>query len=256
MSRSAPLLSPRPAALIVGLHVVQTTLLWRFPQTWARTASTLNVSATTFAAASTIIATTAVLAATRSISLDQLGFSRRKLSEALTVGVAVWLLHQAGAWSVVRVFDPISSAPAGVVTTFSASVLAAYGEELVFRVVAVGGILGGCVGRVSASRAVWIAGAGAVAVFLLAHVPHDLATQDTPLLERYGGLLVFGALLTAVYLRTNNVALTTTLHALLNQPLLLDDPGGVRPLIWAINYAACIVVLVWYRPRGAGTAPE
>lgn len=114
--------------------------------------------------------------------------------------------------------------------------------------VAVGGMLSVFAARASSRRATWLAGSAAVVVFVLGHVPHDLVMPETATLERYAGLIALGSLLTAIYLRTGNAALIATLHALLNQPLLLADPGGVRPLIWTIHYAACIAVLVWY-PR-------
>ncbi|MEO8552447.1 MAG: CPBP family intramembrane glutamic endopeptidase, partial [Kofleriaceae bacterium] len=163
------------------------------------------------------------------------------LVQAIGIGLAVWVLYQLGmlidrAW-----FGAATPIPPDL----SGDLLGAYGEELPYRVVVIGGVVAMLHDR-PRGRALAYAAVISALLFALAHLPADLVTgaitDPTRMLVRFG----YGLVLAAVYLATGNVMLATVLHAMVDGPILWVAGPHQIAVTSGINWAAGLAVAAWY----------
>jgi membrane protease YdiL (CAAX protease family) len=233
--------------LVLTLNWIQLYLSWSHRSLWSESADLVPVLSMTGLAASLAIAVTLGLVALGGrIRWQDLGLTPPQLAIALLIGGAAWACTQA-----VQLVDVAwygRSAPRAM--DIAGAFLSAYSEELIYRLVVIGGMATLLRRWMQPRQALRLAVLLSVALFALSHIPHDLAWGLFWRIERYPALLAYGALMSLIYLVTGNLMTAALLHMLSNEPIVTF--GGPHLVMHAttVNLSACIAVLVWHGWRG------
>jgi len=250
--------APWRAAVAIALDVGLLCAWWWHPWLWRQVTIWLHVlSMTGSASAVDLTVTLAVMAGAR-LTWAKLGLTPRQLAAALAIAGATWAANQLVQWIDVA----WTGASVAQWVDVPGALLNAYGEELLCRLVLIGGLTTLLSRRMPAARAVRWAVVIATLIFAASHLPHDLAQGQIHHLERYPALLGFGLLMSLVYLQTGNLMIGALLHVLLNEPvLIIAGPHAdmvTVAMVW-IASGAVIAVQAWRRRstpatgwRGAG----
>jgi membrane protease YdiL (CAAX protease family) len=234
--KSGRVLPPRVpvvvALIVLAADAALTALVWGCPDTWDRAAATVSLSPTALAGMVTTGVTLGVLVGTRSLTLAEVGFSSRRIAEALAAAAVLCGAYAIAAHVAARSPNMMS---------LGDGLLIGYAEELVNRVAVVGGLLA-ATSQLPRRRALVITVVGSAVLFAAWHIPHDLVETPDDLVGRYAGLVGHAALMAGIYLYSHNVMLVAVLHALADYVPWL----GNGELSWNINGAVSVAILVMY----------
>jgi hypothetical protein len=196
------------------------------------------------------------------LRLRDVGLVRDDVRLGVAVTVGTWVLMQATAAAVLllqghplRIHDSWATiGTLAIVGSFLGQLLGnAFFEEVVYRAFLLVQLAKKFERLVAgrSRRAFLLALLVSQTVFALIHVPSRLV-QGVPPESLFGAVLipfVFGVLLALIYYRTANLFVVIGLHALINQPVLVVDAGGIVLLPLLLVVLGIVLAWPYVEPR-------